>query len=98
MPVLYQQSSLSPGITQSIAFCLLNKKTILSMFTGGSGVADDMEGSVLPQIVFNVLNSRRGESKVSSEVSKLRQRCSRKNSDELTPVNSVVRNIICYHF
>ena len=51
---------------------------------------------MLPQIVLSVLKSRRVESKSPPEVSKSqlkRQRCSRKNSDELTPVNSVVRII-----
>ena len=71
------------------------------LLTDGSAPSDTMEDSVLPQIVLNVLKSRQVESKVSPEVAKSqlkRQRCSRKNSDELTPVNSVVRNNKCYHF
>lgn len=103
MPVLYQQRSLSPGTyNRPLDSCLCYNKTLFSsLFTGGSAPTDGMGDTVLPQIVLSVLKSRRGESKFPSEVSKSqlkRQRCSRKNSDELTPVNSVVRNLICHHF
>ena len=103
MPVLYQQRSLSPGtLTSPSDSCLCCSKTLYSsLFTDGSAPTDGMEDTVLPQIVLSVLTSRRGEAKVPSEVSKSqlkRQRCSRKNSDELTPVNSMVRNLMCYHF
>lgn len=95
MPVLYQQRSLSPGISFGLRILFM-----YILFTDGSAPSDSMEDSVLPHIVLSVLKSRWGEPKVSPEVSKLqakRQRCTRKNSDELTPVNSVVRNIMCYH-
>ena len=74
---------------------------MLLCFLDGSAPTDGMEDTVLPQIVLSVLKSRRGESKLPVEVSTSqlkRQRCSRKNSDELTPVNGVVRNLICHHF
>ena len=98
MPILYQQRSLSPGIPFKLRILLfmLPRPLFSSSFTDGSAPSDSMGDSVLPQIVLSVLKSRRGESKCFPEVSKSqlkRQRCSRKNSDELTPVNSVVRII-----